>query len=112
MKIFHVEDDTLWREDITDHLKELGHTVVSCSMMTEAVEILSKSRDDFDVFICDGSIDKQDDGRKLAKELFNEGRKVVVISLSWENDLSGIPSINKGEFEYQKLDDILNGFSK
>jgi len=77
-KILHVEDDRDDQHIFGSILKAGGHTVVAVEKISHAIEVLSGSR--FDLVICDGTLEQEEDGLRWAEQIRREGRKVVVLT--------------------------------
>lgn len=93
MRILHVEDNEDNRDIIFRILQD--HEVISCGDMESAKAAYQQQ--DFDLVICDGSVDTDNDGQDWAFELYNAGQAVVVFSggdqVYWK-----VPFIHKLQF--------------
>lgn len=77
-RILHVEDDQDWSSTIRGLLEDEGYIVTSVASVKEARPHLGQ----VDIIICDGNLinDFDAQGFAFAKELHDQGRKVLVFA--------------------------------
>ncbi len=97
--ILHVEDNHDWLSTIRGILEDADYQVISVDSVSEARSHLDWA----DVIICDGNLEWEQaaDGYAFALELYNQGRKVLVLAARCLD--KNIPFIAKGEFGSEDL---------
>ena len=103
MKILHVEDLRDWQEAVFEAFPE--HEVVSVAKISEAQEMVRSG--EFDVVICDGTVQEADDGLALAFELYDRLFRVGVFSAGINRFKKyPFPTLDKSEY----TSELLRGF--
>jgi DNA-binding response OmpR family regulator len=76
MRFVHVEPNHDYRRIIGNRL--VGHELVSCATLDEARQALQGG--EFDLVICNDSVDAPGDGWKWTSELQSQGQTVLVLT--------------------------------
>ena len=100
IKILHVEDHEGWRGNIHRRLMMAAgeYEIFSFEFLHEAKQAAAEQ--EFDIFVCDGSLQVRYDGLEWAKELAAQGKKVILVSFFGENDKPDFqPVFNKADFD-------------
>lgn len=99
LHILHVEDNHDWLSTIRGILQDAGYQVVGVDSVLEARSHLTWA----DVVICDGNLEWEQaaDGYAFAKELHDQGRKVLVLAARPRD--KDVPFIAKGELSSEGL---------
>lgn len=104
-KILHVEDDPDWREIFARNFRDMKLEFVQFDDILIARDAFKKDPSQFNLIICDGSINHRDDGLRWARELKADGFNVMLASLREEPD--DLPFITKVNLNFQNLENIV-----
>jgi len=98
MRILVVDDDSVFRQELSDLLVEDGHTVASASSAPKAIEVLSTQ--EMDVVLTDLKMPRQS-GLELLREIRHRWpRTLVVMITGYATVETALEAMKLGAFDY------------
>jgi CheY-like chemotaxis protein len=98
VRILVVDDDTVFREELTDLLRDDGHIVASAASVAKALETLD--HDEFDVVLTDLKMPRQG-GLDLLREVRHRWpRTLVVMVTGYATVETALEAMKLGAFDY------------
>lgn len=98
MRILVVDDDAIFREELTDLLKEEGHAVQAAPSVAKAVELLEQ--DEVDVVLSDLKMPRQSGLQLLREVRARWPRTLVVMITGFATVETALESMKLGAFDY------------